>query len=173
MKVRISVSCTVQYWGCRHILTTEILGRSQRHFKSSMWWTSDTDRVSLHQWPQAVHKEVQVRSPSSSCWISDGHSDKDRWFCEWLYLLLSVWFHRGVARVGEWLQPPQTTKPNERQNGNKCILNEKEAWFNLLNTTGYVMHQQFNIEQLYTLPTLYLCVLYLSENKQRLVPLTA
>ena len=59
--------------------------------------------------------------------------------------------------------------------------------FNLLNTTGHVMHQQlnllkptchvmhqqFNIQQLYVLPTLYLCVLYLSENKQRLVPLTA
>jgi hypothetical protein len=45
--------------------------------------------------------------------------------------------------------------------------------FNLLNPTGHVMHQQFNIQQLYALPTLYLCVLYLSENKQRLVPLTA
>ena len=45
--------------------------------------------------------------------------------------------------------------------------------FNFLKPTGYVMHQQFNIQQLYTLPTLYLCVLYLSENKQRLVPLTA
>jgi hypothetical protein len=45
--------------------------------------------------------------------------------------------------------------------------------FNLLNTTGHVIHQQFNIQQLYVLPTLYLCVLYLSENKQRLVPLTA
>ena len=44
---------------------------------------------------------------------------------------------------------------------------------NLLNPTGYVMHQQFNIQQLYVLPTLYLCVLYLSENKQRIVPLTA
>jgi len=44
---------------------------------------------------------------------------------------------------------------------------------NLLNPAGYVMHQQFNIQQLYALPTLYLCVLYLSENKQRLVPLTA
>ena len=30
------------------------------------------------------------------------------------------------------------------------------------------MHQQFNIQQLYVLPTLYLCVFYLSENKQRL-----
>jgi len=38
---------------------------------------------------------------------------------------------------------------------------------------GHVMHQQFNIQQLYALPTLYLCVLYLSENKQRLLPLTA
>jgi len=45
--------------------------------------------------------------------------------------------------------------------------------FNLLKPTGYVMHQQFNNQQLYALPTLYLYVLYLSENKQRLVPLTA
>ena len=46
--------------------------------------------------------------------------------------------------------------------------------FNFLKPTGHVMHhQQFNIQQLYALPTLYLCVLYLSENKQRFVPLTA
>ena len=44
--------------------------------------------------------------------------------------------------------------------------------FNHLKPTGHVMHHQFNIQQLYALPTLYLCVLYLSENKQRLVPLT-
>ena len=29
---------------------------------------------------------------------------------------------------------------------------------NLLKPTGYVMHHQFNIQQLYVLPTLYLCV---------------
>jgi hypothetical protein len=45
--------------------------------------------------------------------------------------------------------------------------------FNLLKPTGYVTHHQFTIQQLYALPTLYLCVLYLSENKLRLVPLTA
>jgi len=45
--------------------------------------------------------------------------------------------------------------------------------FKLIKPTSYVMHQQFNIQQLYALPTLYLCVLYLSENKQRVVPLTA
>ena len=44
---------------------------------------------------------------------------------------------------------------------------------NHLKPTGYVMHHQFNIQQLYALPTLYLCILYLSENKQRLVPLIA
>ena len=37
---------------------------------------------------------------------------------------------------------------------------------NLSDPTGHMMHQQFNIQQLYILPTLYLCVLYLSENKQ-------
>jgi hypothetical protein len=48
-----------------------------------------------------------------------------------------------------------------------------EKGINLLQPTGHVMHQQFNIQQMYVLPTLNLCVLYLSENKQRLVPLTA
>jgi len=51
--------------------------------------------------------------------------------------------------------------------------NFNEESINLLKPTGHVMHQQFNIQQVYALPTLYLCVLYLSENKQRLVPLTA
>jgi hypothetical protein len=55
-----------------------------------------------------------------------------------------------------------------------CINKASESHFNLLKPTGHVMHNhQFNIQQLYALPTLYLCVLYLSENKQRLVPLTA
>jgi len=49
----------------------------------------------------------------------------------------------------------------------------KEKTINPLKPTGHVMHQQFNIQQLCALLTLYLCVLYLSENKQRLVPLTA
>jgi hypothetical protein len=37
----------------------------------------------------------------------------------------------------------------------KCVLLD----INLLKPTGYVMHQQFNIQQLYVLLTLYLCVL--------------
>ena len=53
------------------------------------------------------------------------------------------------------------------------LQTEKERQINLLQLTGHFMHHQFNIQQLYALPTLYLCVLYLSENKQRLVPLTA
>ena len=57
---------------------------------------------------------------------------------------------------------------------NTLIGLEREVdTFNLLKPTGHVMHHQFNIQQLYVLPTLYLCVLYVSENKQRLVPLTA
>ena len=51
------------------------------------------------------------------------------------------------------------------------LRNDGMGMLNLLNPTGSVMHQQFNIQQLYVLPTLYLCVLYLSENKQRLVSL--
>jgi uncharacterized membrane protein len=47
------------------------------------------------------------------------------------------------------------------------------AYLNLLKPTGYMMHQQFNIQQLYALSTLHLCVLYLSENTQRFVLLTS
>jgi hypothetical protein len=40
---------------------------------------------------------------------------------------------------------------------------------NPLKPTGYVMHhQQFNIQQLYALPTLYLCVSYLPEKNSDL-----
>jgi len=60
-----------------------------------------------------------------------------------------------------FLSPPKYQMNHE---GQGCI--------NLLKPTGYVMHHQFNIQQLYTLPTVYLCVLYLSQNKQWLVPLT-
>jgi len=42
----------------------------------------------------------------------------------------------------------------------------KGLHFNLLKPTGHVMHQRFNIQQLYALPTLHLCVLSLSQNKQ-------
>ena len=63
----------------------------------------------------------------------------------------------------------KTLIPRGLTNRSTCaILNTN---FNLLKPTGYVTHQQFNIQQLYILPTLYLCVLYLSEKKQRLVPL--
>jgi len=53
------------------------------------------------------------------------------------------------------------------------LHNNKFSTINFLKPAGYMMHQQFNIQRLYALPTLYLCVLCLSENKQRLVPLTA
>ena len=61
----------------------------------------------------------------------------------------------------------------EAQPTNRRINGIRHTNFYLLKPTGHVMHQQFNIQQLYVVPTLYLCVLYLSENKQRLVPLTA
>jgi hypothetical protein len=42
--------------------------------------------------------------------------------------------------------------------------------FNVLKPTGQVMHHKFNTQQLYNLPTLYLFVVYLSHNKQRILP---
>jgi hypothetical protein len=63
---------------------------------------------------------------------------------------------------------------NKRWKLNLPLLPQRLVlYLNLLKSAGHVMHQQFNIQQLYALPTLYLCVLYLSENKQRLVSFTA
>ena len=45
-------------------------------------------------------------------------------------------------------------------NSISTLLSHHMQNFNLLKPTGYVMHRQFNIQQLYALPTLYLCVLY-------------
>ena len=69
--------------------------------------------------------------------------------------------------------PCMTTEnvPFQGKQGN--CKKAQEAKLKLLKPTGHVMHHQFNIQQLYVLPTLYLCVLCLSENKQRLVSLTA
>ena len=66
--------------------------------------------------------------------------------------------------------------PQGRWWNSDCCRGHKTLVFpelNHLKPTGHVMHHQFSIQQLYALPTLYLCVLYLSENKKRLVPLTA
>jgi len=80
-----------------------------------------------------------------------------------IIVLTNIYLNRKALIVGHFL-----FAENLKNNGPS---NNKS--FNLLNPTGHVMHHQFNIQQLYALPTLYLCVLYLSENKQRLVSLTA
>jgi hypothetical protein len=46
---------------------------------------------------------------------------------------------------------------------NASYTNAVDLTVNLWKPTGYAMHQQFNIQQLYALPTLYLSVLYVSE----------
>ena len=36
-------------------------------------------------------------------------------------------------------------------------------FINLLMPIGYVMHQQFNIQQLYVLPTVFVCFIFISD----------
>jgi hypothetical protein len=42
-----------------------------------------------------------------------------------------------------------------------CVFKE---CVNILKPTGHVMHQQFNIQQFYVLPTLYVFCIYLRTN---------
>jgi hypothetical protein len=86
----------------------------------------------------------------------------------WFLLLYSSSRHD----LTEWQQNNMVTLSSETE---KLIIKQTCCFYFLLTflrPTVYVMHQQFNI-QLYALPKLHLFLLYLSQNKQRLVPLTA
>jgi hypothetical protein len=81
--------------------------------------------------------------------------------------------HDSKSKLWVWCVPSGYVAQFERR---RCVCkytSPRLKHFNLFKPTGYVMHQQFNIQQQYALPALYLCVLYLSESKQWLVPLTA
>jgi hypothetical protein len=54
--------------------------------------------------PSCSH-EGTVSIPINSYGLCGGQSDDGRCFSERL-CFCCVWFHGGVARVGEWLQPP-------------------------------------------------------------------
>ena len=81
-------------------------------------------------------------------------------------LVISIFYWKRLCDVGWRLECLQV-------NWKWCGMKRLWRVINLLKPTGHVMRQQFNIQQLYALPTLYLCVSYLSENKERLVPLTS
>jgi hypothetical protein len=70
-------------------------------------------------------------------------------------------------------QVPRSAAYSSVGNNNKCFRMNTEPGVILFVLVNPPFFCPFNIQQLYALPTLYLCVLYLSENKQRLVPLTA
>jgi len=95
----------------------------------------------------------KVRCTCKGAFTPEGTKDEDHLaFLPPALLVLKQKYHCIHAlRSGHWTQLSKPDKHSGR--------------FNLLKPTSHVMHQQFNIQQLYTLPTLYLCVLYLSENK--------
>ena len=98
---------------------------------------------------------------------------------EWSYQ--TGWYNRGILQVwerkevqyiqdlDEWTWLKETIYGRDSSVKMGLIRGMGGRPVNLLKPTGYVMHQQFNIQQPYALPTLYLCVLYLFENKQWLV----
>ena len=92
------------------------------------------------------------------------------------YLKLTIHHKSNSCYVATFLQLMSTSVIKMIQTSFKVVTHYNDTTViltDLLNPTGHMMHQQFNIQQLYFLPTLYLCVLCLSENKQRLMPLTA
>ena len=90
-------------------------------------------------------------------------------------MYLKVGVERFDILLCVWELPNAESVPGSAVNGRFVLEFSRflQANVNPLKPNGHVMHHQFNIQQLYALPTLYLCVLHLSENKQRLVPLTA
>ena len=146
-------------------------------FQSDDIQHSDRHSCSVVEWRPAALNERTTAQPTCLRFVES--------FCTGFWTSRSVAANRDVDRVTETLgdgnvcsQVYGKLSVNRNLQGQvlktirKLSENETPQHFNLLKPTGYVMHRQFNIQQLYALPTLYLCILYLSENKQRLVPLT-
>ena len=87
-----------------------------------------------------------------------------------LTALCTIYKQRQVCPAVDWSKQLDVGDTSNILNTVIIVKNALLMLFNLLKPSGHVMHQQFNIQQLYVQSTLYLCVLYLSENKQRLVP---
>ena len=113
----------------------------------------DKDRLSVLE-TEFDYRLIQITSQPWQCKSTSSYS---------LVVKLHIIFSDFLSTI-LWCQENVSKQQN---------INPLKAENNLLKPTGHVMHQQFNIQQLYVLPTLYLGVLYLSENKQQLVPLTA
>ena len=72
-------------------------------------------------------------------------TDKERRLKEGVSVGYVFWAHT-VSNLSLWVQA---------MNLLNLAVTFHTTWFNLLKPAGYVMHQQFNIQQLYALPTLY------------------
>ena len=103
--------------------------------------------------------------------VKPGTLSEERTQCKVLMVLEKK--HRRINLYLRTIQQKKSIKLSSMEFNILVTWHNVVTVINLLNPTGYVMDQQFNIQQLYIPPTLYLFVLYLSENKQRLVPLTA
>ena len=89
------------------------------------------------------------------------------------------WWHgtdrESIVRV----EQPAAAHSNLQLNSTDCTqcyaLNGRNVLhcINLLRPKTYFMYHQFNIQKFCVLPTMHLCVLCGSENKQRLFPYTA
>ena len=139
-------------------------GKCVQGFGRETWGNETTSKTGVDRWIilKWVFKKQGGRTCTGLIWFRMETSAGLLWTRWWTCGSLKMW------EPNDWLMNSCFTIRTQLYgpcNWQLCI--------NLLKPTGYVMHQQFNIQQLCVLPTLYLCVLYLSENKQRLVPLTA
>ena len=137
-------------------------------------WVVNFILLPLYPWPceSSVKKK---REPDERGWEASGFLSLIQRkslsiypVADWMRPIVQTW----MIKKRKFLLLPGTELQSSRVKS-LYSLNCRNSFFlllppNILKPTGHVMHQQFNIQQMYVLPTLYL-----SENKQRLVPLTA
>jgi hypothetical protein len=115
----------------------------------NLTWQKLLPRISFSFW--SISMDCDVTRPFTLCaHVQDTFCCQDRTQENNAAKLAVRWPHEGKCWTLIYWQQSDTT--NDKFN------------INLLKPIGYGMHQQFNIQQLYALPTLYLCVLYLSDN---------
>ena len=80
-----------------------------------------------------------------------------------MYVGSSAEFFEDIRTVQEYMVHSKQDPQDEADKDTRYDETKRKfvPVFNLSKPTGYVTHQQFNIQQLYALPTLYLCFVFI------------
>jgi len=123
----------------------------------------------IRRWQRTVRNNTTSANSTSTNW----HLAANRLPAAWICTLLSEFkYERSFWTLRILITTFSNTHGLKNHRQSMTLLKQLSK-YDLFLKPGNILTIDLILQQLYVLPTLYLCVLCLSESKQRLVPLTA